>query len=156
MKKILFLILCITSFSLVAQHPPKKGHRERVNAYKIAYLTDELNLTTKEAQGFWPLYNDHQKQLNAINKKERDLIHKYRKKNRGKETIENISENDATLFITHHLEIEKQKFESKNSFIIALKEVLPSKKIIHYIKAEKDFRRQLMKIFREKRKKQKH
>ena len=33
----------------------------RVKAYKIAYITDQLNLSAKEAENFWPVYNAHEK-----------------------------------------------------------------------------------------------
>ena len=36
---------------------------ERVEAVKIAYFTKELNLTSEEAQKFWPLYNTYFEEL---------------------------------------------------------------------------------------------
>jgi len=35
-------------------------NNDRVKAYKIAYITDQLSLTEKEAQKFWPIYNAHE------------------------------------------------------------------------------------------------
>lgn len=57
--KLMFTILgmiWLFSTDLQAQQP-RDG--ERLEALKIAYLTKKLNLTTEEAQRFWPVYNQY-------------------------------------------------------------------------------------------------
>ena len=44
-----FLFLSITG---VAQKEIRGANRDRVKAYKIAYLTEKLDLTSKEAEKF--------------------------------------------------------------------------------------------------------
>lgn len=39
-----------------------KQWQERIESEKIAFLTNEMSLTPKEAQAFWPLYNQAQKE----------------------------------------------------------------------------------------------
>ena len=39
-----------------------KQWQERLESEKIAFLTNEMSLTPKEAQAFWPLYNQAQKE----------------------------------------------------------------------------------------------
>ncbi|MGZ5246957.1 MAG: hypothetical protein ACXWV5_07970 [Flavitalea sp.] len=67
MKKILTLILiCLTvSFSAIAQEETK-AEVQRLEAYKIAYLTKKLNLSPGEAQKFWPLYNKYQEEVKNL------------------------------------------------------------------------------------------
>jgi hypothetical protein len=61
MKKIILLI--IVSFGIVAiafsqNKPNKQGfNRNNIEALKVAYITRQLNLTTEEAQKFWPVHN---------------------------------------------------------------------------------------------------
>jgi hypothetical protein len=43
----------------VAQDSDEKGGGNRIEALKIAYLTKKLNLSTDEAQKFWPIYNQY-------------------------------------------------------------------------------------------------
>ena len=38
----------------------------RIEALKIAYLTRKLNLTTEEAQKFWPVYNKYADELRKV------------------------------------------------------------------------------------------
>ena len=55
------------AFSLGAQNPAQNGNdarkqqreqqKERLQAEHIAYLTEKLELTSEEAQVFWPVYN---------------------------------------------------------------------------------------------------
>src|SRR5512133_1287019 len=39
---------------------------DKLNAYKIAFFTRRLNLTSQEAEKFWPVYNEFQSKRNAI------------------------------------------------------------------------------------------
>ncbi len=63
MKK-LTLILLATALSVAAfaQEAPGKAQRDRLQAEKIAYITRELDLSPEEAQVFWPVYNQFQKE----------------------------------------------------------------------------------------------
>ena len=42
----------------------KQRSDSRIEAKKVAYITEELDLSTEEAQRFWPLYNDFQTIIN--------------------------------------------------------------------------------------------
>jgi Spy/CpxP family protein refolding chaperone len=49
---------------------PKK---EKVEELKIAFITTELDLTSEEAQKFWPVYNELSEKLQAENRRQRQL-----------------------------------------------------------------------------------
>jgi hypothetical protein len=61
MKKIILILLMALGVSAVslAQDDEEKGNGSRIEALKIAYLTKKLNLSTDEAQRFWPIYNQY-------------------------------------------------------------------------------------------------
>ena len=69
MKKVISVLcaLVVLSLGAFAQGPqgPRRGGdngwRERVRAEKVAFLTEEIDLTESEAQVFWPIYNEIQK-----------------------------------------------------------------------------------------------
>jgi hypothetical protein len=64
MKRILFLaIFAVLTISVSAQ-PPRGG--ERIEALKVAYITEILKLTPEEAQQFWPLYNTYTNELKKV------------------------------------------------------------------------------------------
>ena len=56
MKKIFTIICILVCVAGITQQPPKKGMMANIQGLKIAYITKELNLSTEEAQKFWPVY----------------------------------------------------------------------------------------------------
>lgn len=51
---------------------PKRGdrmrpeQREKIEMFKIQFITKNLELTTTEAEGFWPVYEAHKKEMQEI------------------------------------------------------------------------------------------
>ncbi len=147
MKKIVILICIVfTSLGSFAQHGP----RERVKAYKVGYITEKLNLTSKEAQNFWPIYNDHEKTIENIRKRERKLIKAIKDTNNSPNGID---DKQADEFLNTHLETEIQKSEARQKLILDLKKVIPNKKILRLVKAEADFNKRILEKIRERRRK---
>lgn len=57
MKFIMITLFCvITALSCVAQEKGPARQGLNLQGLKIAFITRELNLTTDEAQKFWPMY----------------------------------------------------------------------------------------------------
>ena len=64
---ILILIIFFGSFSVgVAQKPDNDDKHEKIQALKIAFITQKLELTTDEAQKFWPLFNKYEVDLKQV------------------------------------------------------------------------------------------
>jgi len=66
MKKILLIIVFALGVSVVSfaqDDGGEKGNGGRLEALKIGYLTKKLNLTTEEAQKFWPIYNQYMDEI---------------------------------------------------------------------------------------------
>jgi hypothetical protein len=64
MKKIILILVMALGVSAVSlaqddNNAGQKGNGSRIEALKIAYLTKKLNLSTEEAQKFWPIYNQY-------------------------------------------------------------------------------------------------
>lgn len=65
MKKLLLIVALFVAIQVIAQdntqptpeNIDKAKIAQTIDALKIAYITKELNLSTDEAQKFWPLYN---------------------------------------------------------------------------------------------------
>ena len=61
MKKILFILICGTLGFHNSYAQPDQRHRgpesSIAESLRIAYITKELNLTSTEAEKFWPVYN---------------------------------------------------------------------------------------------------
>lgn len=57
--KMIFTLLGIIWCCSTTVQAQQARDGERLEALKIAYLTKKLNLTTEEAQRFWPVYNQY-------------------------------------------------------------------------------------------------
>ena len=68
MKKYLLLIFTLCSFLMVNAQKRGSDGEEKVQALKIAFITQKLELTTPEAQTFWPVYNAYDEEVKKIRK----------------------------------------------------------------------------------------
>ena len=71
---------------------------ERIQAEKIAFITQELDLSPEEAQAFWPVYNQCWKEAREANKKMRDAFGELRGK-KGEELSEKEIEAKLDAYI---------------------------------------------------------
>ncbi|OED44079.1 hypothetical protein AB832_02230 [Flavobacteriaceae bacterium (ex Bugula neritina AB1)] len=147
MKNILLLIFVAFNCSISLG---QNDSREKVKAFKIAHLTEQLNLSSTEAQKFWPIYNDHEKIMEQLRRNERASI----KIIRGSNGLNGLSEKKAEELLNKHLTIGEKKFQERRNLIQKLKQVLPNRKILILIKAEKDFNKRLLKQLRHRKKAQ--
>ena len=139
---IIFLLVASLSFS-----QGFKEKREKVKALKVAYITEQLELTTDEPQKFWPIYNAFEdKQGQLRHEKMNSILDRFKPGN-----VENLSEKDASNSLAQMEKIEEDLFNLKKKFIKDLQGVISAKKIIKLKKAEEDFNRELLKQMREKR-----
>ena len=64
MKKfVLFLVFISANFSLVKAQDDKDKRSEKIQALKIAFITQKIELTSDEAQKFWPVYNRYETEI---------------------------------------------------------------------------------------------
>ena len=134
------------SLAMVAQ----QGPRERIKAFKIAYLTEELNLSSTEAQEIWPINNSHEEKKEKLRKQERKMIKTIR------ETMHNsngVNDQTAGEYINTHLAIKDRKNKAHKELILALQQILPNKKILKLIKAEAEFKKRMLERMKHRRKK---
>lgn len=132
--KIVALLLVIVSPSvLVAQ-----GKAEKVEQLKIAYFTKELNLTSQEAEKFWPVYNEMEKKIKTI-RKERRKTFKELEVHGDSLSVEVVKKHTNSLFDSEIAEVNiKKEYYTKIGGIIGYK------KATKVYKIERDFKRELL------------
>lgn len=64
----MLLWLCGSFLSLQAQDTKqsRQDRYEKIQNYKISFLTSKLDLSTEQAQKFWPLYNQYEAERNKL------------------------------------------------------------------------------------------
>lgn len=140
----LFLSLTL-GFSSFAQE--RNESREKIKALKIAYLTEQLALTTIEAEKFWPIYNAFDKEQHDLRNKQRFEM---RKALRNERAVDVIDEKDAEKLVNLKLLTDKQLHESEKEFIQKISGIISYKKIIKLQMAEMEFGRKLLKKYHER------
>jgi hypothetical protein len=121
----------------------KQKRMERIEAQRVAFITDRLHLTPSEAQVFWPVYNEY-------DAKRHELTKVYHKAPPGEEKpFEDMSEKEATEVSDNQL-VEAQKLlDLRKEYHAKFKSVLPPQKVLGLYESEKDFQRQLIDRLRE-------
>ncbi|MDF1575665.1 MAG: hypothetical protein P1P86_10805 [Bacteroidales bacterium] len=130
------MFLFCTSGNLIAQ---SKEQIEKFNEERKAYFTEELKLTDKESNAFWPLYNDFQNRKMKLVEDERNTwtyAHKNADNLSDKEILETLRK--VYNLKESRLELEREYYQGK--FLDAL----PAKKVLKLGKVEWDFRRHLL------------
>jgi hypothetical protein len=145
-RKLYSILFLLISFTFYAQGERMKEKREQIKAMKVAFITTELNLTTNEAEKFWPIYNTYDdKQFELRHKK---LKGSYRKMDNDE--LDKLSEKEATALLNQIESNEEELFHLRKKLISNLKDVLPAIKIIKLKKAEENFSRKLLQQYRDK------
>tara|TARA_R110000787_G_scaffold86285_7_gene184044 strand:- start:161 stop:613 length:453 start_codon:yes stop_codon:yes gene_type:complete len=150
MKKLILILLVFTTVSF-AQKPNSNGrgsNSDRIKTLKIAHITEELDLTSSEAEKFWPIYNEYNDAMMAIRKEQRSG--KLRK-----EGIDALTDKEANILIDKMLEMKTMELNYKKELVSNLKGVLPPKKIIKLQQAEHSFKEKLLRRLKEKKGKRK-
>ena len=134
MRNIL-LILLFVGTGLYAQNDRK----DRIKALKTAFITERLDLSSAEAEKFWPIYNAYETKMEGIRKGERREIHM-----KLKGGLESISESEASALIDKSIAYREKEIANRKLLIQDLSSAISAKKIIRLIKAEDDFKRKLL------------
>ena len=67
-KTLLTAIVILMVSGLYAQEGGDVNKGERIEALRVAYISQELGLTPAEAQKFWPVYNQYRGDMEVLRK----------------------------------------------------------------------------------------
>ena len=124
-----------------AQEEDKDARHERIKALKVAFFTQELDLTEKKAEKFWPIYNKYEREKYELHKREHiDL-----------ENVECMSEAESEDLLNEFLSVESEEYKIKKQLFRDLKQIISAKEIIKLHKLEDEFHKKLIKEYRSKR-----
>jgi hypothetical protein len=144
MKKILSSILFISLIGNIYSQGP--GHRreieKRYHAQKIAFITDEMQLSPEEAQLFWPIYNQFQTKKDSL----MDLMHDYRADFPQDEN--ELSEEQALTILKYFNKHASDMLKLNQTYQKKFLKVISAKKLLLLNNAENGFRRHLLQEFR--------
>lgn len=143
--QLIIWLLCLVSISAFAQKPdrPNKELREKIEAQRVSFLTSKLQLTTDEAQKFWPIYNAHQKEMKTLRKTYRP------KKGRN---LDEMSDAEIETMLSNRFTMKEKALKLEKAYHVKLKKAIPVRKIATLERAEEEFKKKLFKQLRQHKK----
>lgn len=126
--------------NLSAQNPSRKFDREQIKAARIAFLTNRLDLDSKQAQSFWPIFNEYEK-------KKAELGKKYGEQKRAlvvDRNYENMTDEAATKMLDIYIEQKEAEAAIEKEYLVKFKEVLTPQQTWKLVRFDSEFRRSLM------------
>ena len=112
--------------------------RERIRAQRVAIYTDVLKLSSQEAEGFWPIYNQFLEDKESINKEQKAIRR------------DNLSDAEAESQVKKHIELRQRELDLEKDLIQKLRKVISMQKIVKLPEAERQFRQTVLEKVKEK------
>jgi len=136
--KWMMLGLMMLGFNAFAQ-PGGGARRDKIEAMKIGFITQKLDLSAEEAQKFWPVYNKYS-----------DEQENSRKAFRGKvmeelADVDKMSNADAEKALNDMIAFRSAEVELTKKYMAEFKRVLPTQKVVKLFVAEQQFKKELLK-----------
>jgi Spy/CpxP family protein refolding chaperone len=110
--------------------------RDKIKADKKLLVASNMELTESEAKGFWPIYDEYQKELQKINQRMAKVLESYADDNRSK----SLTDDKAKKLIDEAVSVEQAEANIKSTFAPKLSKVLPVKKVVRYLQIENKIR----------------
>ncbi|MBE0668379.1 MAG: hypothetical protein IH593_12020 [Bacteroidales bacterium] len=138
MKRIFTVIVALTVISVFAVKGQEQENLDRLTAYKIAFFTRKLSLSSVEAEKFWPVYNDFSARKSKI-QIDRVALMRYAAQNESNMSNEELSATADKL---------ADSFVDEADLIVKfntdVKKILPPAKVIRLFQAENQYKQQLL------------
>ncbi|MBK8055046.1 MAG: hypothetical protein IPK35_17685 [Saprospiraceae bacterium] len=140
-KSSFLLFLLLAFFITNAQDRQSRDRvKDKIKAQRVAYITDQLDLSETESQKFWPVYNAYTTELENL-KSSLDIQFK-----------RDLSDKEAEDMLTSMLDGRAKEIEIQKRYVQKLKSAIPAKKIVMLYRAEREFKEKLISGVRERRK----
>ena len=135
MKFIIYIITALLFAIPLSSQDHDRGHvEERLESKRIAYITSAIELSSEEAQNFWPVYNDYRKEQKALRGRFRPDSEKADGSNKKVER----SLSELLSYEQDHLDLKKKYSEN-------FKQIIGEKRTVKLLQSERRFKEGLIK-----------
>jgi len=138
-RYIIFIYLMALSLSVISQRP-EQGDLKKIEAARIALITERLELTPEQAEKFWPIYREFDKQRKEIGLE----YHTTRKNFDPNQATE--EENKKMLELANS--VKEQQLKLEQEYAQRLLKVITPRQLNNLRRAESDFKEMLLKRIR--------
>ena len=139
MKKIITIGCLFWAFGTMAQGPSPEALK-KIEAAKIALITERLELTPAQAEKFWPIYREFGKQRKEI-RRDFDQARKNFDPNKASE-----EENKKMLDMAN--QVKERQLKLERTYSDRILKVISTRQLNNLRKAENDFKEMLLRRIR--------
>jgi len=145
MKKVLFsLLLTAAATAAFCQPPPPppagmggpggqgKPGKEKIEAMKVAFISNQLSLTPEEAKVFWPLFDKFEEERKVIRKGEEPV------------PLDVMKDEQVGKFIQSVIDNKQKDLDLFKKYIPEFKKVLPERKVAKLLTLDAEFKKMLL------------
>jgi len=135
MRTLFISIIMLSQMMVYAQRTEERSAQkmERMQAQRVAFFTNKLNLTVLEAEVFWPVYNEYNDKRQAL-----------KKSNSWKGQTQELTDDEANKLLDDMLDLKEKDFAIQKEYLYKFKEVLPSQKVVRLYKLERRFKDEII------------
>lgn len=131
------VFLCLLAIAAIAQDddlPQTQDTkvRDKIEAARIAYITDQLQLTPDEAEKFWPIYREFAERRREIRQQLRETT---------KNTDPDQTDQEA---VDQHFKVKQQELDLEKDYSGRLLKVISAQKLRSLPQAERRFRQMIL------------
>jgi len=146
-KYILRFFMSLLLLMPVAVFAQDQDRKDKIETMHIAYLSEKLNLTSTEAEKFWPIYNQYKAGRDQLRKQRMDNVEAVKKAG----GVDNMSDAEVQKLIADETDLETRELELRKEYVTKFQQAIPTRKVAKFFIAEDEFKRYLLNQLRKRR-----
>ncbi len=119
-----------------------ESRRDRLKSQKIAFFSNNIGLTSQEAERFWPVYNEYTDKFESLKMKQRKVLRQLAEF----ESMEN--EKDVQAMLDAYLGTYAEENNLLQEYYKKFSAILPPKKVARLYQTEEQFKQMLLRSIR--------
>lgn len=139
-------IILILLFSTIAGFSQSKKGMQKIDAARIALITERLGLSPDQAEKFWPVYREY-------NMERKEIRQEFRKARQGVD-MQTLTEDQSKQLVQKGMEMKQKELNLEKEYSHRLTEVISTQQLFKLKNAEKDFQQMLLKRIQYQRQRQ--
>lgn len=136
MKKMLFTyaVILFLGNTAFAQRPTTEYDKEKLEAARVAFITNRLDLKPDQAEKFWPLFNQYNDERTIMMGKVSSL---------NRESMQELTEQRAREIIQKRFSIQQELLDREKIFMEEITKVISPQQAIKLGGVNREFTRQV-------------
>ena len=135
----LMLSLCCLAYAAGAQDfsdgdEISSAALDRVKAQRVAFITERINMNSKEAEKFWPIFNEYEQEERKIRRRYQPFARR----------IADMNDAEAREFLKTRFDMEQELLDLKKQYYLRLAEVISPRKLAGFNRADREFKKLLL------------